>query len=68
MAYIIMAQQETGEECRANGKEYESRASAERAIDELCDMYPEWRAFWVEELKDMAYWMERMNDEYDDRG
>lgn len=71
MSYIIMGTQETGEEGRANDEEYPTRELAYQDLPEVEERLPEWRNFWVEELHDMAYWMEKIamyNDDEWDRG
>lgn len=72
MTYIIMAIQEEGSEIRVSDYDTHSRGfdrseEAYEALPQAREDYPEFRRFWVEELKDKEYWMMRhLEDDYFD--
>lgn len=66
MSYIIMALDECGTETRVSDfdkhyRGFDRETEAYRNLDKAQERYPEFRQFWVEELRDASYWLERMN-------
>ena len=68
--FIVMAIQEEGSEIRVSDwdptpRGFESREEANRVLEHAREYYPEFRRFWVEELRDSTYWLSRDDlDEY----
>jgi len=54
MTYVLMAIDECGSE--TNCGHFETEQEASNAIPEMRERYVEYRRFWVELLKDSAYW------------
>lgn len=68
MSYIIMAEMEEGSETRVSDFDQHDRGfdGADAAYDALYrieneERYPEFRRMWVEELRDMEYWLDHLD-------
>ena len=60
MNYIIMAIDECGDEiCPSRSKKYPSEAQAIEDMIKLKESHQEYRGWWVELLRDKAYYTER---------
>lgn len=63
MSYIVMARDECGDETRPSDSEWDTAREANDEVWTLRDRYPEYRTFWVEQLRDKDYYL----DTYDER-
>ena len=63
MAYIVMARDECGDETRPSDREWDTAREASDELWTLRGEYPEYRTFWVEQLRDKDYYL----DTYDER-
>jgi len=71
MTYIIMARDECNTEVRVGSDTFANADSACDQLDAAKEDHPEYRSFWVEVLKNKAYYLDqyddREGDEYDQR-
>ena len=57
MAWIVMARDECGDETRVSNSEWSSEGEALVEAAALRDLYPEYRGWWVETLRDKDYYL-----------
>ena len=63
MAYIVMARDECGDETRPSDSEWDTAREANDEVWTLRDKYPEYRTFWVEQLRDKDYYLNEWSTE-----
>lgn len=64
MAYVVMAWDECGNETRPSDREWDTAREASDELWTLRGEYPEYRTFWVEQLRDKDYFLEMHSEGY----
>ena len=64
MAYVVMAWDECGNETRPSDREWDTAREASDELWTLRGEYPEYRTFWVEQLRDKDYFLEMHAEGY----
>jgi hypothetical protein len=64
MAYIVMARDECNDETRPSDNEWDTAREANDELWTLRDRYPDYRTFWVEQLRDKDYYLDMYMEEW----
>jgi hypothetical protein len=64
MAYIVMARDECGDVTRPSDSEWDTHHDANDELWTLRDRYPDYRTFWIEQLRDKDYYLDMYMEEW----